>query len=150
MGSVMGQPKFYLLILAIILFGSWIAFNSGPAVIETNVSNEALNTTSTPDIKPTAVPSQVVVSKPSSNTNTDTSGDATATTPKEVRHIDMLSDEMKQSIRDKLFHHGPKDTIERDDGITILPANGRFTQMPVAVQMPDGSIKIQEYSVLPE
>ena len=68
----------------------------------------------------------------------------------DVRHIDMLSEEMKQSIRDKLFHHGPKDTIERDDGVIILPANGRFTQMPVAVQMPDGSIKIQEYSVLPK
>jgi len=62
----------------------------------------------------------------------------------------MLSEEMKQSIRDKLISHGPINETLRDDGLYEVRANGRFTQMPVAVQMPDGSIKIQEYSVIPE
>jgi hypothetical protein len=66
------------------------------------------------------------------------------------RHQDMLSEEMKQAIRDKLLFHGPMDVIKHPDGSIELPSNGRFTQMPVAVEMPDGSIKIKEYSSLPE
>lgn len=66
------------------------------------------------------------------------------------RHQDQLSEEMKQSIRDQLFQHGPKRTIERPDGTVIMPSDGRFTQVPVAVQMPDGTIQIKEYSELPK
>lgn len=66
------------------------------------------------------------------------------------RHQDMLSEEMKQAIRDKLFFHGPREVIEHPDGRIELPLNGRFTQIPVAVKMPDGTIQIKEYSSLPE
>jgi len=66
------------------------------------------------------------------------------------RHQDMLSKDMKQAIRDKLLFHGPMKVIYHPDGRVELPSNGRFTQMPVAVEMPDGSIEIKEYSVLPE
>ncbi len=66
------------------------------------------------------------------------------------RHIDLLSDEMKQAIKDKLLLHGPMEVIRHPDGRIELPSNGRFTQMPVAVEMPDGSIQIREYSTLPE
>ena len=66
------------------------------------------------------------------------------------RHQDMLSEEMKQAIRDKLLFHGPMEVIEHPDGRIELPSNGRFTQMPVAVEMPDGTIQIKEYSSLPD
>lgn len=145
----MGQPKFYLLIIAVILFISWLSFDSGPKVIEPQLNTEMLNSTTSPAVKPDTA--TTAATNPSSATPLVSPTDDTASLKSgDVRHIDMLSEEMKQSIRDKLFHHGPKDTIERDDGSIILPANGRFTQMPVAVQMPDGTIKIQEYSVLPK
>ncbi|OUS41288.1 hypothetical protein A9R00_01695 [Oleispira antarctica] len=66
------------------------------------------------------------------------------------RHQDMLSEEMKQAIRDKLLFHGPMEVITHPDGRIELPSNGRFTQMPVAVEMPDGTIQIKEYSSLPD
>ena len=65
-------------------------------------------------------------------------------------HLDQLSPEMKQAIRDKLLLHGPMEVIQHADGSFELPSNGRFTQMPVAVQMPDGSIQIREYSQIPD
>jgi hypothetical protein len=67
-----------------------------------------------------------------------------------ISHEDRLSQEMKQAIRDQLLFHGPVEVIKHPDGTIELPSNGRFTQMPVAVEMPDGSIQIKEYSVLPE
>ena len=67
-----------------------------------------------------------------------------------ISHEDRLSQEMKQAIRDQLLFHGPVEVIKHPDGSIELPSNGRFTQMPVAVEMPDGSIQIKEYSVLPE
>lgn len=67
-----------------------------------------------------------------------------------VRHQDMLSEEMKQAIRDKLLLHGPMEVIYHPDGHIELPSNGRFTQIPVAVKKADGSIEIKEYSTLSE
>ena len=150
----MGQPKFYLLIIAVILLGSWIGFYSEPKIVEPNASmvpKPATSSTSAPITNTTnnSASSSSSISTPSLSAPAS-SDPALNIKQKDVRHIDMLSEEMKQSIRDKLFHHGPKETITRDDGTIILPANGRFTQMPVAVQMPDGTIKIQEYSVLPK
>ncbi|MEH6343762.1 MAG: hypothetical protein V7785_01635 [Bermanella sp.] len=145
----MHQPKLYLLIIAIVLLGTWLGvyyLKPGP---------ESVKTTQTPESNIPSPPSQPLVTDPAIS-GLISKPDVTMQTPKpnatpqEKRHIDMLSEEMKQSIRDKLFHHGPKDVIKRDDGTIILPSNGRFTQMPVAVEMPDGTIKIQEYSVLPE
>lgn len=65
-------------------------------------------------------------------------------------HWNQLSPEMKQAVKDKLLLHGPMESIQHPDGSIELPTNGRFTQMPVAVQMPDGSIQIREYSHIPE
>ncbi|MCP5326469.1 MAG: hypothetical protein H7A09_09135 [Oceanospirillaceae bacterium] len=61
-----------------------------------------------------------------------------------------LSPEMKESLRKMLFQHGPKTTITHPDGTIEMPMNGRYTQMPVAIQKPDGTIVIREYSVVPE
>lgn len=66
------------------------------------------------------------------------------------RHQDMLSEEMKQAIRNQLILHGPKKTFEKNDGTVVFPSGGRSTQVTVAVQMPDGTIQIREYSELPE
>lgn len=65
-------------------------------------------------------------------------------------HFDQLTPEMQQAVKDSLLLEGPMETHTRPDGITVLPANGRFTQMPVAVEMPDGTIEIREYSVIPK
>lgn len=67
-----------------------------------------------------------------------------------TEHLNQLSPEMKQAIKDKLLLHGPMEVIQHPDGSFELPSNGRFTQMPVAVQMPDGSIQIREYSHIPD
>lgn len=67
----------------------------------------------------------------------------------ENEHLKQLSPEMKQAIKDKLLLHGPMEIENHPDGSFSLPSKGRFTQMPVAVEMPDGSIQIKEYSVLP-
>jgi hypothetical protein len=81
------------------------------------------------------------------DTNNATDTDNNSTMP---RHQDMLTEEMKEAIRGKLLFHGPMEVIEHPDGRIELPSNGRFTQMPVAVKMPDGTIQIKEYSSLPE
>jgi len=143
------KSKIVLLVAALVIFGAWFSFDSAPlspALLE--------KTTVVPALSPATKSSP---STQSNGTNSLNEPDIPLQTPvtsnqgsKPVRHIDMLSEEMKQSIRDKLFFHGPMDTQQLENGVTIMPANGRFIQMPVAVQMPDGSIKIQEYSVLPK
>ena len=65
-------------------------------------------------------------------------------------HFDQLSPEMKQAIKDKLLLNGPMETILHPNGRVELPSHGRFTQMPVAVKMPDGSVQIREYSHIPD
>ena len=84
------------------------------------------------------------------SSNDDSSNNDSSNNDAMPRHQDMLTEEMKQAIRDKLFFHGPKEVIKHPDGRIELPSNGRFTQMPVAVKMPDGTIQIKEYSSLPE
>lgn len=77
--------------------------------------------------------------------------DATASTQAaEADDTPELSPEMKESLRKMLFQHGPKTTIQHPDGRIEMPMNGRYTQMPVAIQKPDGTIVIREYSVVPE
>jgi hypothetical protein len=91
--------------------------------------------------------SDEVVHSDSNHTDNHSQAD---TDNKAVRHEDLLTEEMKQAIRDKLLFHGSMEVIEHPDGSIELPSNGRFTQMPVAVEMPDGTIQIKEYSTLPE
>ena len=68
----------------------------------------------------------------------------------EKAHIDHLSPEMKQALKDKLFHHGPKTITKDDRGLIRMDHAGRYVNMPVAVRKADGSIEIKEYSVVPE
>jgi len=143
------KSKIVLLVAALVIFGAWFSFDSAPlspALIE--------NTAVVPAIRPATKTSPSIQSNDTNSLNGPDDPLQTTITSnqghKPVRHMDMLSEEMKQSIRDKLFFHGPMDTQQLENGVTIMPANGRFIQMPVAVQMPDGSIKIQEYSVLPK
>jgi hypothetical protein len=70
--------------------------------------------------------------------------------PSDASHLDQISPEMREKIRAKLLFHAPIDTIKGDDGFVLMNPNGRYTQMPVAVQMPDGSITVKEYSYIPE
>ena len=65
-------------------------------------------------------------------------------------HFDQLTPEMQQALKDQLLLENPTTTTEGPNGAVILPSQGRFTQMPVAVQMPDGTIQIREYSSIPK
>ncbi|MFT7110039.1 MAG: hypothetical protein ACI843_001707 [Psychrobacter glaciei] len=65
-------------------------------------------------------------------------------------HLDQISPEMREQIKSKLLFHAPIETIQRADGSVLMNPNGRSAQMPVAVQMPDGSIVVKEYSFIPE
>lgn len=65
-------------------------------------------------------------------------------------HYDQLTPEMQQALKDQLLLENTTETIEGNKGAIIIPSSGRFTQMPVAVQMPDGSIQIREYSSIPK
>ncbi len=89
-----------------------------------------------------------------SHSNTTANAAASAQPPAPGKtgnpHFDQLTPEMQQAVKDSLLLEGPMKTHKRPDGTIVLPSNGRFTQMPVAVQMPDGSIQIREYSVVPK
>ena len=65
-------------------------------------------------------------------------------------HFDRLAPEVQQALKDSLLLEGPMEVIYQPDGSIKLPSNGRVTQMPVAVQMPDGSIEVREYSNIPD
>lgn len=61
-----------------------------------------------------------------------------------------LDPEIREALKKQLLLEGPMQTITRPDGRIELPSNGRTTQMPVAIQHPDGTIEIKEYSVVPK
>ena len=61
-----------------------------------------------------------------------------------------MTPEMQQALKESLLLENPTTTIDGPNGAVILPSQGRFTQMPVAVQMPDGTIQIREYSSIPK
>jgi hypothetical protein len=65
-------------------------------------------------------------------------------------HLDHLSPEMKQAVKDTLFHHGPKTITKDNQGRIRMDHAGRYVNMPVAVRKADGSIEIKEYSVIPD
>lgn len=64
-------------------------------------------------------------------------------------HFDQMSPAMQQALKESLLLENPTTTIDGANGAVILPSQGKFTQMPVAVQMPDGTIQIREYSEIP-
>ncbi len=143
------KSKIILFIVVLVVLGIWMSFYSAPldpGLID-DISSDSAPSPASPITAP-LIPSNTTsiqsATQPQPTASTNMQDD------KPVRHVDMLSEDMKQAIRDKLLHHSPKEVIYHNDGRIELPSKGRYTQMPVAVQMPDGSIKIQEYSVLPE
>ena len=150
MKSIIKQPSLWV-VLGILV----IAF-----MIISGQQDESVNTTANPlqskassalSNSALAVDKTAVAQKPEAeHTHAANSQSQVGADDKVPRHQDMLSEEMKQAIRDQLFQHGPKHAIIQSDGTVIMPSNGRFTQVPVAVQMPDGTIQIKEYSELPE
>ncbi len=148
------MPKYKIVLLSVfallLVVGLWVNFNSATlksvdgAVAHKNeaASEPAVNSPTT-----------------ANNTNANPSGKPlpkSTTTQAQTKvltgnpHYDQLSPEMQKALKDSLLLEGPKKTYTRPDGSVVLPSNGRFTQMPVAVQMPDGTIKIQEYSNIPK
>jgi cytoskeletal protein RodZ len=149
MKSIIKQPSLWV-VLGILVVAFIILFRQ---------QDENVNTTANPPqakasgaLSNTAlVAGKAVAQKPEAeHTHAANSQSRVSIDDKVPRHQDMLSEEMKQAIRDQLFQHGPKRTILQPDGTVIMPSEGRFTQVPVAVQMPDGTIQIKEYSELPE
>ncbi len=140
------KPKFYLLIVCLILVAIGSSFYSEPLDPPANLDPRQEPIPHMAPGQPKS-PLNSATTVPASTPNSQAGKDNSQNT---VSHLDMLSPQMRQALRDKLIHHGPKTVIYHDNGMISLPANGRFTQMPVAVEMPDGTIKIQEYSVLPE
>ena len=144
------KPKFYWLIACLVLVAIGASFYSEPLDPPANLEPQHV---AMPHLAPGQPKSPLGAAAttlgiaPAINPATQSNDDNSQS---QLKHIDMLSPEMRQALRDKLIHHGPKRVIRHDNGMISLPANGRFTQMPVAVEMPDGTIKIQEYSVLPD
>ena len=68
----------------------------------------------------------------------------------EKSHLDHLSPQMKQAVKDTLFHHGPKTITKDNQGRIRMDHAGRYVNMPVAVRKADGTIEIKEYSVIPD
>ncbi len=134
--------KWYVILGVTAIVALIFLFKAGPSVINSNQmvkpSPQANQSKPSAQSQNNKVPSQAYIE---ANPAVKSSGNA---------HLDQLSPEMKQSIRDTLLLHGPMEVIHNSDGSFELPSNGRFTQMPVAVQMPDGSIQIKEYSFIPE
>lgn len=98
----------------------------------------------------------LLTSKSASNVKTFKTKAITPTTNSTVTkaitgnlHFDQLTPEMQQSLKDSLLLENSTESIVKDDGTVVIPANGRVTQMPVAVLMPDGRIEIREYSSIP-
>lgn len=65
-------------------------------------------------------------------------------------HFDQLSPSVKKALKNSLLLENDTKTFTNPDGGVVLPTQGRSTQVTVAVQMPDGSIQIREYSNLPK
>jgi len=142
------KPKFYLLIVCLVLVAIGSSFYSEPLDPPANLEPKSEPIPNRAPGQPKS-PLKSSASVPANTPSAQSTQVMPGNTSKTVKHVDMLSPEMRQALRDKLIHHGPKTVIYHDNGMISLPANGRFTQMPVAVEMPDGTIKIQEYSVLP-
>ncbi|MFT5593285.1 MAG: hypothetical protein ACI8SR_001657 [Oceanicoccus sp.] len=109
-----------------------------PSLTNQGIASPKQATTTPPDI--TQTPTQ----------QANNTVQAEPTNPAEKSHLDHLSPEMKQSIKDKLFHHGPKTVTKDSKGRLCLDQTGRYVNMPVAVRKADGTIEIKEYSVIPD
>ena len=125
-------------------------FAGGPMVkdLEYDVSDPSIDTVGDHHLHPQGTK---VANKPSDHDGHQHShGNFDDASTNQIQHIDMLTLEMKQSLRDQLIQHGSRETFTKADGTVVLPADGRATQVSVAVQMPDGSIQIREYSEIPD
>jgi hypothetical protein len=146
--------KIVVLVVVLVIFGIWTSFNS--------IQQDAVNVPDASDNKPTSSSApQSAIGLVPANKSTRLGqpispvpvAPNTHAKPKVLTgnaHFDQMSPSMQKALKDSLLLEGPKKSYTRADGTVVLPSNGRFTQMPVAVQMPDGTIKIQEYSNIPK
>ncbi len=148
------KSKIVLFIITLVIVGIWMSFYSAPL--------DPGNLPDTSNSKPISEPSPISAggltpTKTNTNLNIPHNPLKASSTPNVKPkvltgnpHFDQMTPGMQQALKDSLLLEGPKETYTRADGSVVLPSNGRFTQMPVAVQMPDGTIKIQEYSNIPK
>jgi len=142
------KSKVVLFIVILVTIGIWVGFESAPQSPES-----AANTGKSEDLSQSVTSLAAAIKTTSLNKPLSPIQAPTTTNTKVLTgnpHYDQLSPEMQKALKDSLLLEGPKETYIRPDGSIVLPSNGRFTQMPVAVQMPDGTIKIQEYSNIPK
>lgn len=138
-----------ILIIAIVL-GLWqlkpvqvIEADSGVQAMNGSNATQASSKNVSPNgvSNPNASNTQSSATQPSNTPNKQLTGN---------KHFDQMTPEMQQALKESLLLENPSTTIDGQNGTVILPSQGRFTQMPVAVQMPDGSIQIREYSEIPK
>lgn len=136
--------KVVVICFIVIALSIWVFWSPNKVAVVNNTSithnEEQAQQVSTAVAKP-AITSQT---QPHAQTPNQTAQDD------EKSHLDHLSPEMKQAVKDKLFHHGPKTITKDEQGRIRMNHAGRYVNMPVAVRKADGSIEIKEYSVIPE
>ncbi len=150
LGDFVHKSKIVLFIGILVIFGAWVGFYPTPLDPEGLPDSTDNQAQPEPVASLNPIPINTSLNKPLSPVQAST---ITKGKPKVLTgnpHYDQLSPEMQKALKDSLLLEGPKETYTRPDGSVVLPSNGRFTQMPVAVQMPDGTIKIQEYSNIPK
>jgi hypothetical protein len=138
-----------VLLVCIAIFIIAVAFYQQPEVVNpmgatsTDVSSENKASAST-------VHAEAAHDHKSESLKSNASKQPLSTDQSSASHLDQISPDMKEKIKSKLLFHAPIETIQRADGSVLMNPNGRSAQMPVAVQMPDGSIVVKEYSYIPE
>lgn len=136
-----------LVIIAVVLGAGY--FVAGPDVVHNNDMKKHTENHNHNHQDPTALLNRNKSAQPAANSK-QSSNNVIPAGKTGNPHFDQLSPEMQQALKDSLLLEGPMETITHPDGSIELPSNGRFTQMPVAVEMPDGSIQIREYSEIPK
>lgn len=132
--------KYLVSIFLIGLVIAWFFITSEPVTVVSN----SQSSTSVP------LPSSSAPDNPIHNKTEKVVVPHAGPNPTAIDNTQNLSPQMKQALKDKLLHHGPKTITKDDNGRIRLDSAGRYTNMPVAVRQADGSIKIKEYSVVPE
>ena len=146
------KSKIVLFVVTLVIVGIWMSFYSAP-LDPGNLPDTSKSQLTPPPISGVGItPSQksTVLNKSISPSQATSTPNVKAKVLTGNAHFDQMTPKMQQALKDSLLLEGPKKTYTRADGSVVLPSNGRFTQMPVAVQMPDGTIKIQEYSNIPK
>ena len=144
--------KFAIILLILFALGFWTLFSTqSPQIMNTQTIDERQPTIA--KIHKKTVTDSLQNSKAQEQSTDVLSGQEHTHIHQENTtnsHLEKLSPEVKQAVKDKLLHSEPLDIHKDKKGRTILRSNGRFTQMPVAVKNEDGSVTIKEYSHIPD